>query len=750
MRGKRGSYWIIGLFVVLLMLAGYKIPSLRFNYDFEAFFPEQDEVLDFYNFFRKQFAPDDNFVLVAVSSPEGSVYDTSFLQRIDRLTRVFDTAIPHIKQARSITLLQRPVIAAGMVIQRPVIHLHNAAKLALDSARIHADPRLVDRFVSRNGRHLAIVLETGPRLSLDQAYAMRDALQQALQTYGFENARIAGRSYYQAALADKAKQEFLHYTLISAIILLIVLILLFRRFWGVCIAMISVLVALCLFVGGIAWSGLALDPMSNLFPILLIIVGISDVIHLMNKYIYEQRKGIAKERAIRITIREVGMATLLTSVTTAIGLMSLLTSNIQPIRQFGWIAALGVMLTFVTVIVLTPALLRLFPAAAITRPIQKSTFWDTLMHRIFWLTARRKVIILSATVIVTILSLGGISLISTNTKLADGFPKDDKIGKDFQFLEKSFGGVRNMEIAILPQGAYKVDDQAILQATASLSRYLNQHPAMASPLSPATIYQSIHQALRGDNPDYYTIPADTNRFHQVVRYAERIPENDVLRLMSADRQYGRLSLKYRDIGADSGRVLRSQIQSWINAHIDTQKVQFTITGTSLLFDVNSRYVRTSMLQGLGLAFIIVSIVMIFLFRNWKLIVISLVPNVIPLLITGALLGVLGIALDAATSIIFAIAFGIAVDDTIHFLSRFRLEKQKKRNNPGAIKATLKESGKAITLTSIILFMGFIVLLTSAYPPTYYVGLMVSITLAAALVIDLLLTPVLIYLLLGKE
>jgi predicted RND superfamily exporter protein len=190
--------------------------------------------------------------------------------------------------------------------------------------------------------------------------------------------------------------------------------------------------------------------------------------------------------------------------------------------------------------------------------------------------------------------------------------------------------------------------------------------------------------------------------------------------------------------------LQDSINTWIAAHADSSVVKYRITGSSLLFDKNNEVVRRNISYGLGLAFLVVSLIMGILFRNWRMVIIALIPNLVPIFVCAALMGYLGMELSAATSIIFAIAFGIAVDDTIHFLSRFRLELSRGRKVYDAVRNTFLETGKAMCMTTVILFFGFVILVTSSYPNTVVIGLLMSLTLVSALIADLLLTPVLIY------
>jgi hypothetical protein len=247
----------------------------------------------------------------------------------------------------------------------------------------------------------------------------------------------------------------------------------------------------------------------------------------------------------------------------------------------------------------------------------------------------------------------------------------------------------------------------------------------------------------GNNPSAYELPESKARFARFQQTIDQIPQMNMNILVSKDGEKARISSRIDDIGADRIKVFEAGLQDWIDANIDPNIIQIKSTGTGVIVDKNSEYIRDSLLQGLGLAIVIVSLLMGLLFRNVKMLLISLIPNVLPLVFAGGLLGFLGIELEAGVSITFAIIFGIAVDDTIHFLSKYKLARDKGLDVEAALELTFTETGKAIVLTSIILFFGFLVMLFSIHPPSVTVGLVISVTLFTALIADLLLIPILI-------
>lgn len=248
---------------------------------------------------------------------------------------------------------------------------------------------------------------------------------------------------------------------------------------------------------------------------------------------------------------------------------------------------------------------------------------------------------------------------------------------------------------------------------------------------------------RGNKRDAYQMPKTEAQYLKYKKIANRIPQSSNKVFISKDNKKARIASNMLDIGADNIKKATKDLDTWIDQNIDPSIIKVKQTGTGLILDKNSEYVRTSLLQGLGGAVLMVSLLMALLFRNWRMLIISLVPNMVPLLLAGALLGFLGIELEAGISIIFAVVFGIAVDDTIHFLSKYKLARHKGKSVEDALYVTFIETGKAICLTTLILFFGFLVLLFSIHPPSVTVGLLISVTLVSALIGDLMLIPILI-------
>jgi predicted RND superfamily exporter protein len=337
----------------------------------------------------------------------------------------------------------------------------------------------------------------------------------------------------------------------------------------------------------------------------------------------------------------------------------------------------------------------------------------------------------------------GISQVTTNYDITSNMPRGEKITEDFNYFQDSLTSFRPLEIAVEAQGDYKVNDYEVLREIDKVEQKMKQFNEIRAIASNTMIYKTINQMNNGNRVDAYEFPEEAARFASYKRLAERIPEMNNAVLESKDKKKARITSRVEDIGADSIKAINIELDLWIAENTDSTVATFQQTGTGLILDKNSEYVRRSLLMGLGGAILIVSIIMVLLFRDWRMLIISLLPNIFPLLLAGALLGYLNIELEAGIAIVFAVIFGIAVDDTIHFLSKFKLSRDKGKTIEEALHITFLETGKAIALTTIILFFGFLVMLFSIHPPSVVIGLLISLTLFSALFSDLLFIPILI-------
>ena len=733
--------YIIAVFILFIPICVYQVINLKFSFDFEQFFPEGDPDLEFFRAFIDEFETDDNFLLIAIEN-NPTVFEQEFLEKFHEFTlKVRD--IPHVTRVQSLTTMDYPIKTPFGINMVPIIHMDQPAKYDNDKAMILKDKRFVNNFIDEKAQAIAITARTIDAIDLDQSKEMMEAFEALKAQYDFEEVHLLGRAYFQDELVEMQKNEIVVSTVISGILIIFIMMLIFRRPIGVWIALSSIGLGLLYFLGIMGLLGRELNIMAALYPVLMLIVGTSDVIHIMSKYVDELKKGKPKRDAMIVSIKEIGLATLFTSITTAIGFATLMTSNVRPIRDFGMNAAMGVIIAYITVIFFTTCVLTLFTKDQIIKETTKNDFWSNLMTNWYGKTLKHGKLIAGISLVFVALCFYGMSLITMNYTVESNLPITAKITDDFLYFEEKFSGFRPIEFAITVKDEnLEADSYEVLKEVSKLEDKLLENENFKSIVGLTTIYKSLERMNKGNRTDAYTFPPNKKAFQKSKRLVDRMGASEAAVMVSKDKKKTRISTRIADIGAESIKEEGIIIDNWIKANIDTSLIDVKRTGTGLLIDKNAVYIRDNLLSGLGVALILVSLLMALLFRNFRMLFVALVPNFIPVLFAAGLLGFLGIQLEAGVSIVFAVVFGIAVDDTIHFLSKYKLARNKKKSVEESIKITFEETGKAITFTTIILFFGFMVMFFSNHPPSVTVGMLISVTLVGALICDLFLLPVL--------
>lgn len=732
---------LLGFYGLLTIASIFLLTQLKFTFDFEQFFPQGDPDWEFFKTYRDDFESDDNFLLIAVERREG-VFDSVFLQQFHDLTLKAGD-LPHVTSAMSLTKMQYPLKTPFGLTAVPVIHLDAPEFYESDRTKVLQDRRFVNNLISEDGTALTIVLKTINQSSLEQSEVLMDSLYQLLNTYPFDKKHILGRAYFQTAMVEMETREVLVSTLIAALLTIIILFFIFRRWWTVFIAIAGIGLALLFFLGLLSALGRELNALAALYPILMCIVGVADTIHITSKYLDELEKGHDRETAIRTTLREIGLATFITCITTAIGFASLLTNRTAPIQGFGLNAALGVVVAFFTIYGWLWAMLPRFKTDQLIKFTPEYAFWGRSMERIYHFTRLRGRSIAWISAGLMALCLLGISQINTNYRLKSNMPRGQQITEDFLYFESKFSGFRPVEFAVFPQNGRQADDFEVLQEMDKFETQLRSYAPMKTLVSINDVYRSLNAMNYGNRPEGYRLPDSLAEFNKLQQLVNKMPPSASEVLLSKNRDKARIAGRMQDVGRDTIALIQDDIARWTSTNIDSGIVQFKITGTGVILDKNSAYIRDNMLQGLIPSVLVVAFIMGFLFKDLRMVLVFVIPNVFPLFFAGALIGFLGIPLEAGIATVFSIVFGIATDDTVHFLSNFKLCRSRGLSVEDSLRTTLAETGKAMCLGSIILFFSFLVMLFSIHPPSVTVGLLVSVTLAGALFCDLLLVPVLV-------
>tara|TARA_Y100000768_G_scaffold19544_1_gene13470 strand:- start:322 stop:2898 length:2577 start_codon:yes stop_codon:yes gene_type:complete len=511
---------------------------------------------------------------------------------------------------------------------------------------------------------------------------------------------------------------------IAFIIAAITLIWIFRQIRMLIIALTSILISLIWVSGIMALFNISINVISYLTFNLLMIIGVSDAIHLLMKYHEEINKNSNKRSTLEVVIEKIGSALFLTSFTTAVGFMSLSITNIRILQEFGVIMGVGIGILFIITIIIMPIMLlyiNIPDKIHIERLILKRK--KSLSFQSLKAVQKYPKVVISLSGFLLILSIYGIYQIDSNVTVLGDLKPSNKLYKDISFVEDNFGGTLPLEIIISSVGT-------------PLSKDLYIKTNAVNTIDNSDFYNKINLFMR-DLTNYENIKSVTGYWNldgslnaQQKKYTNK------------DRTEIRISCGIENIDSNQADWLKkSIIKDYINV-FDTEN-GLKVTGSTLLALKMNRYLIASLLNSFIIAFIVIFISMNILFRSIKLSLVSIIPNIIPLLFAGAVMGFFGIELRPATAMTFSIALGIAVDDTIHFLSRFRSEYLITRSHEKSTTTTILTTGRAIIGTSITLGMGFLVLIFSNFKPNFEFGILATIILIVALLSSLILLPALI-------
>ena len=740
---KRLAKIILSLVGIVTIGLAFAATTLSFDYNFENFFPYGDEDLEYFLDYREAFENDNDYLLIGIKNNEG-IYDSLFLNKLNAVTQQLDS-LSLTTEVLSLTNFRNPIITPMGPIMAPVLHIDKPAGYAKDSAFIATYPAINGTLISPNGTATAIVVRHVQQISKAKADSLMQQVDRILEKAAFDEVHVAGKVKAQAVYVSRMQKEFVWFASLSILLVVIFLWFTYRAAWGVLVPLLVVLLAVIWTLGTMALLGKKIDIMMALLPTIMFVVGMSDVVHLLTKYIEELRNGLPKREALKITVKEIGLATFLTSLTTAIGFLTLLTSNIKPIRDFGLYVAIGVFIAFSLTFLVMPAVLTLVKTPKVVNKAENKLLWTNTLRNAFSRIIQRRKLIWVVSAVVLLVSAIGITRLEQNTFLLEDIRENDPLKQDFYFFDRNFGGNKPFEMAIQLQDTSRtLFDPAVLNQLQIVETYLTDSFGAANLVSPLLLAKGGNMALNGGQPSYFKIPEEKYAQNRLFGLLKRLPQSTQnIPIISKDGNVGRFTGRSPDWGSQASIIKTAQLQQFLAQHTDSTLVKFRLTGTSVLIDKNAGYILDNMLEGLGIAFIVIALIAGLLYRNLVIVFIALLVNILPLLLIAGFMGWADVYLKASTSIIFTIAFGIAVDDTIHFLSKLKLELNNGRSLPYAIKHTYMYTGKAIIITSIILAGGFLTLLFSDFGSTFYTGLLVSLTLIFAVLADLTLLPVLI-------
>ncbi len=732
------SKLIFALLIIATIFWASYLPSLRFNYDIESFFASGDPEVEFYYNHIKAFENENDYVLVGIRNREG-IFHQNFLEKIEILTNELNQ-FPGVKKVISPSNLYDVIKGPLGSIKIPMIHTKNPGKYENDKRRIYASADYVNSFFSSDANSVSLLVKIGDKLSRKENDQLLYAIDAAISYYEFDEFHVAGRIKTQNYYVTHMQEQMILFGILAIALFLGSLFLIFKCIKYVLLSFTAVLISQIWIFGIIGWVGIPLDLMLTILPTLIFVIGTSGSIHLITRFRNEYKLGVSKRAAIKASIIKTGMPNFLNAFTTAIGFASLAMIPVVTIQRFGVFTALGILISFFIGLLFIPTALKVMGIEPSKNTVLKKE--ESRLNIIDFLVFRKSKIIVGAFALIVTIGFYYSFSVRINNHFLDDLDKSSSLKQDLDFFEQNFSGIRPLEINISAVNKSSILSYEALLEMDIVEKYIKQEYKAGFIFSPLSYIKRVNRAIHGGNRNYYKLPDSQAKLNNVLKLAEKQRLwKRFLPVITEDKMTGRITGRTTDEGSLIFAQRNQKFQKYLNNN--TRILKFSITGAAQLMDNANTHIAWNLMKGIFLATVISTLVIGLFTRSWKLAALSLIPNVIPLLLASGFMGAGGIPLKVATSLIFTIVYGIAVDDTIHFLNSFRLNRKVYADTRGAIKQTIIEMWKPMLFTSIVLFSGFMIFLLSEFPSIAAFGFLIGGSLIIAFLTDILLLPILL-------
>lgn len=737
---------------VITLFMAYQAQFIQWSYNMANVVPEDDPEQVYFKQFKQTFGEDGN--IMALGFKDSALYEVDNFRKMKFLTEELEriNGVKDVLGLANLKMLEKNNTEKRFDLV-PVFPEIPDSQEKLDSL-LHFSNDL--KFYSgqltnaKNGATLILVTVEKEALNSEYRHTMiadivraGDQFQEATNI----DVKYAGLPYVRSVNTLKIKEELNKFLIYSVFITGLILFGFFRSFKAVIFPLIIIGMIVVWVLGTISLFGYEITLLTGLIPSIIVVIGIPNSVYMINKYHREYSDHGDQMKALAKIIKNIGIVTFITNFTTAVGFFVLVTTGIPILKEFGIIAGINIMCTFIVSTIMIPSVFSLFkpPSHRHLKHLDFKTLnralvgLDVLVHKY-------RPLIFITTISLVAISLYGVTQLKSLSFMVDDLPEESPLAKQLQFFEENFSGVMPLEL-IVDTGAKKgVQKLANLRKIDEFEMFLDSLKGISQPVSVVSFIKAARQAFYNNSPAFYSIP-NSRESAFILQYLKDGADNVGVAKSFVDStgQYIRISLKMPDIGSLKMDSLVNQV---ITPRIDEifheSKMNVRITGTVPLFIKGNKYLIDNLITSMIFAFFIIAIIMAILFKNFKMIVISLIPNLIPLLFTGAIMGYFGIPLKPSTALIFSIAFGISVDDSIHFLAKYRQELHIHNHFvPIAVSRSLRETGSSMIYTSIILFFGFIIFTFSEFGGTVALGKLTSITLLFAMFTNLIVLPALL-------
>lgn len=555
---------------------------------------------------------------------------------------------------------------------------------------------------------------------------------------------ISGMPYIRSMNSQNIVDEIGMFVGLALLVTSFIFFLFFKSWRATFITLLVVSIGVIWSCGFIGLFDYEITVLTGLIPPLIIVIGVPNAIFLINKYQQEVKKHGNQARSLQRVITKIGNATLMTNITTASGFATFIFTKSQLLVEFGIIASISIMAIFVLALLIIPIMYSFMPLPKKKHLNHLERQW--MGHVVLWMermVKESRITIYITSVIFIIVGIIGVYQIKVSGSLIDDMPKDAEFFHDIEFFQEEFGGIMPLEILIDTKKDKGVMKLSTLKRIEKVNEEIAQIQGLSAPMSINNVVKYAKQAFYNGNPKYYQLPTNQERTF-ILSYLQNMEgdNNDLLEnFVDKSGRYARITTYMKDVGTDEMEAIQARINEIVLKQFPAPKYEATVTGKALVFLEGTHYLIKNLVVSLTLAIVLIALFMGWMFRSYQMIIVSIIPNLLPLLTTAGLMGYLGIPIKPSTILVFSIAFGISVDDTIHFLAKYRQELQ--ANNwkiRKSVYAALRETGVSMFYTSIVLFFGFLVFTISDFGGTKALGGLVSITLLFAMTSNLLLLP----------
>jgi len=742
-------YNLIGIGLITLFMI-YMATQNKMSYQLAQMLPADHPVMNKYQEFKKNFGQDGAVMFI------GTQFDDIY--QLDKFNAWYDLThkladVDGVEGVVSVTQLYTLVKDTkhkkfdfeAVVKKRP------ETQTELDSlAKIIKNLKFYEKLLynPEDGVQLMLVTLDKEVLNTKERVALIYNLKDILDEYGQVNNQemhYSGLPYIRTITSDLIKRELNLFILLALIVAAIILTVFFRNFHAVFFPVLIVIISTIWTLGTIALMGYEITILTGIIPPLLIVIGIENSIFLLNKYQAEYKAHQNKVKALSRMVTRIGSANLLTNITTAAGFAAFIVTGNQLLVEFGIIASINIFGIYLLTLVLIPVFFSYAKPPKEKRltnidsgPIQ------TIIEKMVYLVSNHRTKIYWLSIIIVIGGFIGVSKLQTTGSLVDDIPKDDVMYQDLMYFEKHFNGVLPLEITIDTRKKKGVLKMSFIRKLGKLeTKVLSKYDVLSKPLSIADLVKFSKQSFYNGNPKKYSLPSNQEA-NFILQYMPKIDNGKrslINSFVDKDLQETRVSVQMANLGTKEIESLKDSLVPQINRIFPPSKYDVNITGTGVVFLEGTKYLVKNLFQSLLLALVVIGMLMALLFSSARMVIISLIPNLIPQLLTAAMMGYFGIPIKPSTILIFSIALGISVDNTIHFLSRYRLHlKMNDWKISTSVLLALRETGYSMVSSSVVLFFGFFIFTFSQFGGTKSMGYLISFTLFVALLSNLFLLP----------